>query len=125
MGTRRGLLFTIVAGFVAMAFVGTVIASELLGVISKVDVEGKKITVIEKDTDKEVVVTINDDTKVAVKKKGEDEVSLVKVDLEKLETKFKKYEDQGKKISLKVIHEKGVASKIEYQGKKKAAAATN
>ena len=78
-----------------MAFVGTVIASELLGVISKVDVEGKKITVIEKGTDKEVVVTINDDTKVAVKKKGEDEVSLVPVDFEKLETKFKKSEDQG------------------------------
>ncbi len=122
MGTRRGFLFTIVAGFVAMAFVGTVIASELLGVISKVDVEGKKITVIEKDTDKEVVVKITDDTKVAVKKKGEDEVSLVPVDLEKLETKFKKAEEQGKKISLKVTHEKGVASKIEYQRKKKAAA---
>ncbi len=125
MRTRRGFLFTIVAGFVAMAFVGSVIASELLGVISKVDVEGKKITVIEKGTDKEVVVKITDDTKVAVKKKGEDEVTLLPVDFEKLETKFKKYEEQGKKISLKVTHEKGVASKIEYVGKKKAAAATN
>ena len=43
----------------------------------------------------------------------------MKVDLEKLETKFKKYEDQGKKISVKVTHEKDVASKIEFQRKKK------
>jgi LytS/YehU family sensor histidine kinase len=122
MRTRRGFLFTIIAGFVAMAFVvGSVIADELLGVLTKVDVEGKTITVLAKDTEKEVVVKITDDTKAVQKKKGEDEPSLVKVDLEKLETKFKKYDDQGKKISLKVTHEKGVASKIEYQFKKKKA----
>ena len=121
MRTRRGFLFTVVAGFVAMAFVGSVIASELLGVISKVDVEGKKITIMEKDTDKEVVVKITDDTKAVQKKKGESEPSLVEVNLEKLETKFKKAEDAGKKISVKVTHEKGVASKIEYQFKKKKA----
>jgi hypothetical protein len=124
MRTRRGFLFTIVAGFVAMAFVvGTVIADELLGVLSKVDVEGKKITVVEKDTEKEVVITINDDTKAVQKKKGDAEGTLVKVDLEKLETKFKKYADSDppKKINLKVTHEKGVASKIEYQFKKKKA----
>ena len=45
MRTRRGFLLTVVSGFVAMAFVvGSVIADELLGVLSKVDVEGKKIT---------------------------------------------------------------------------------
>jgi hypothetical protein len=117
MKNRRGFLLTCVTGFVAMALVvGTVIADELLGVITKVDADAKKITVMEKDTDKEVVVTITDDT-VAVTKKGE-----VKVDLEKLETKFKKYQDEGKKIGVKVTHEKGVASKIEFQKKKKAAA---
>src|SRR5271170_5958820 len=85
MQSRRGLLLTLVTGFVAMALVvGSVFADELLGVLSKVDVEGKKITVIEKDTDKEVVVKIPDDTKAVQKKKGEDEPSLVKVDLEKL-----------------------------------------
>jgi hypothetical protein len=121
MQSRRGLLLTLVTGFVAMALVvGSVFADELLGVLSKVDVEGKKITVVDKD-EKEHVIKITDDTKAVQKKKGEDEASLVKVDLEKLETKFKKYEDQSKKISLKVTHEKGVASKIEYQFKKKKA----
>ena len=117
MKNRRGFLLTCVTGFVAMALVvGTVIADELLGVITKVDPDAKKITVMEKDTDKEVVVTITDETVVATKK-GE-----MKVDLEKLETKFKKYQDEGKKIGVKVTHEKGVASKIEFQKKKKAAA---
>ena len=97
-----------------LVVVGTVIADELLGVITKVDVEGKKITVIEKDTDKEIEVKITDETEAVAKKKVM-RASLVKVDLEKLETTFKKYEEQGKKgISVKVTHEKGVASKIEY-----------
>ena len=115
MKNRRGFLLTCVTGFVAMALVvGTVIADELLGVITKVDPDAKKITVMEKDTDKEVVVTITDETVVATKK-GE-----MKVDLEKLETKFKRYQDEGKKIRVKVTHEKGVASKIEYPKKPKA-----
>ena len=82
-------------------FVGAAIADELLGVLSKVNVEGKKITVIEKDTEKEVVIKITDDTKAVQKKKGDAEATLVKVNLEKLETKFKKYEDRAKKISLR------------------------
>ena len=117
MKNRRGFLLTCITGLVAMVMVvGTVIADELLGVLTKVDADAKKITVMEKDTDKEVVVTINDET-VVVTKKGE-----MKADLEKLETKFKKYQDEGKKITVKVTHEKGVASKIEFQKKKKAAA---
>ena len=43
------------------------------------------------------MIKITDDTKAVQKKKGEDEPTLVKVDLEKLETKFKKYEDAGGK----------------------------
>jgi len=120
MQNRRGFLLTAVMGVVAMALVvGTVIADELLGALSKVDVEGKKITVIEKDTDKEVVVKITDDTVQVTKKKGE--VVEGKVDLEKLAAGLKKAEDAGKKVNLKVTHEKGVASKIEFQKKKKAA----
>ena len=116
MQNRRGFLLTAVTGVVALAMVvGTVIADELLGVLTKVDVEGKKITVVEKDTDKEVVVKITDDT-VQVTKKGE-----VKVDLEKLDASVKKTIDAGKKYSVKVTHEKGVASKIQKAGKKKAA----
>ena len=63
MQSRRGFLLMLITGFVAMAFVvGSVIADELLGVISKVDVEGKKITVIEKDTEKEIEIKITDET---------------------------------------------------------------
>jgi hypothetical protein len=124
MQSRRKFLLPLIVAFMAMAFVvGTVIADELLGVISKVDVEGKKLTIVEKDTDKEVVVNITDETEAVVKKKGEDP-KTVKVDreyLEKLETKFKKSEEKGKKISVKVTHSKNVASKIEYQFKKKKA----
>lgn len=120
MQSRRGFLFKLAAGFAAMAIVvvGTVLADELLGTITKVDPEAKKITVVEKDTDKEIEVKITDETE-QVTKKGE-----TKVDLEKLETRLKKTQDAGKKgIMAKITHEKGVASKIELkygQRKKKA-----
>jgi hypothetical protein len=113
--SRRGFLIKLAAGFAAMALVvvGTVIADELLGVITKVDIEGKQITVEEKDTDKEIKIKITDDT-VQVTKKGE-----VKVDLEKLEAKVKKIQDAGKKgVMAKITHEKRTASKIEYPKKK-------
>jgi hypothetical protein len=118
MQSRRGFLMKITAGFAAMALVvvGSVIADELLGVITKVDVEGKKITVESKEDGKEVEVKITGETKL-VTKKGE-----MDVDLEKLEKGVKKQIDNGKKgISAKITHEKGVASKIQYAaGKKKA-----
>jgi hypothetical protein len=116
MRNRRGFLLTAVTGVVALGLVvGSVIADELLGVLTKVDVDAKKITVVEKDTDKEVVLKITDDT-IQVTKKGE-----VKVDLEKLSNGLKKAEDAGKKVNLKVTYEKGAAIKIEFQKKKKAA----
>jgi len=121
MQNRRKFLLTLTAGVVAMSFVvvASVLADELLGVITKVDVEGKKITVEEKGTDKEVVITITDETEQTKKGGG-----TQKVDLEKLEKGVKKQQDAGKKgISVKVTHEKNVASKIEFQkkggGKKK------
>jgi hypothetical protein len=118
MQSRRGFLFKVTAGFAAMALVvvGTVLADELLGAISKVDVEGKKITVIEKETDKEIVIKITDETEASAKGGG-----FAKVDLEKLEKKVAKAVDAGKKgVNAKITHEKNVASKIEYQQKKKA-----
>lgn len=118
MQSRRGFLFKIAAGVAAMALVvvGSVIADELLGTITKVDVEGKKITVVEKDTDKEIQVEINDDTK-QVTKKGERAV-----DLEKLDNFVKKVQDNGAKgIEAKITHEKKVASKIEVKFRKKKA----
>jgi hypothetical protein len=96
--------------------VGTAIADELLGVITKVDVAGSKIMVLPKDEDKEVEITITKDT--VQLKKGEE----VPVDLEKMDLAVKKFQDAGKKgITAKITHEKRKASKIQYAfGKKKA-----
>jgi hypothetical protein len=117
MQNRRGFLIKVATGFAVMALVvGTVLADELLGVITKVDPDAKKITVIEKDTDKEIVIKITDDTEVITGK------GAMKVDLEKLEKGVQKQIDAGKKgITAKITHEKHVASKIEYMKKKKAA----
>ena len=111
MQTRRRLVITFTACFVALGFVvASVLADELLGVLSKVDVEGKKITVVEKDTEKEIEVKITDDTEqISGKNK-----TASKVDLEKLEKKVKKAQDSNNKINIKVTHEKKVASKLEF-----------
>ena len=70
MQSRRKLLLIITACCVAMCFVvASVLADELLGVLTKVDVDGKKITVVEKDTEKEIEVKITDETE-QVSKKG-------------------------------------------------------
>src|SRR5262249_43748325 len=100
----------------AMAVVvAPAIAEELLGVITKVDVDAKKLTVVEKDTDKEHTITTNDSTEAS--SKG----GYVKIDLEKLSKKVDGAKEKGKKgVAAKIIHEKGVASKITYQAKKKA-----
>ena len=116
MQNRRKFLLTLAATVVGMGLVvASVLADELLGVLTKVDVEAKKITVVEKDTDKEIEVKITDETEQVTKK------GAVKVDLEKLSKAVEKAKDAGKKVSVKVTHEKGVASKIEFQKKKKAA----
>jgi hypothetical protein len=108
MNTRRKFFMLLTTGFVALGLIaGSAIADELFGVITKVDVEGKKLTVIEKDTDKEIIVTTNADTKL-VTKKGE-----VAVDLEKISKNVAKAQDAGKKgYAVKIDHEKAVASKI-------------
>jgi biopolymer transport protein ExbD len=121
MQNRRRFLLTLTAAVVAMGFVvGSVIAEELFGVITKVDVDGKEVTIEKKDTDpvEEIKIKITDDTEYVVKKKSS------KVDLEKLKENVEKAKDKGKKgIQVKVIHEKKVASKIYPQfgkGKKGA-----
>jgi len=120
MQNRRKFLLMVTAGFVAMGFVvASVVADELLGVITKVDVDGKKITVIdEKDNDKEIELKITDDTK-EVQKDGD-----VAVDLEKLSKRVDGAKEKGRKgVTAKITHEKGIASKIERKkglGKKKA-----
>jgi hypothetical protein len=102
-------------GLVALGLVvGSVIADELLGVITKVDVDGKVLTVVPKDSDKEIKVKVTDKTE-RVSKKG-----TGKLDLEKLEKLVEKIQDGGAKgLQAKITHENRVASKIEYQFKKK------
>ena len=116
MQNRRKFLLTLTACFVGMGLVvASVLADELLGVITKVDADAKKVTVVEKDTDKEIVVKTNDDTEYVTKK------GSGKVDFEKLEKGIEKAKDNGAKgISVKITHDKGVASKIEVQKKKAA-----
>jgi hypothetical protein len=112
MKNRRGFLLTLTAGLVALAVVITpVIAEEIFGVITVVDLEGKKVTVITKGGD-EIEVKTTDTTEVS--SKGEPS------DLEKLSKTVKKAQDAGKKGAFaKVTHEKKVASKISYGFTKK------
>ncbi len=117
MQSRRSFLIKVGAGLAAagMVVVGTVIADELLGTITKVDVEGKKLTVVENETDKEVEIKVTDDTEIVTKD------GTVKVDLEKVNERVKKIQEAGKKgARAKIFHEKNVATKIEYVRKKKA-----
>jgi len=109
MNSRRGFLLTLTAGLVALAVIITpVIAAELLGVITKVDVAGKKVTVVRDDNGKEVEITTTDDTEYTSKK------GTRKLDLEELTKSLQKVQDGGKKgIRVTVTHEKKVASKIE------------
>jgi hypothetical protein len=117
MTTRRRFLASITCAVVAVGVVaGSVLADELLGVITKVDIEGKKLTVVEKDTDKEVIITVDDKTEV-VTKNGTD-----KVDLEKISKGVEKAKEKGQKgAAYKITHEKGVASKLQRAFAKKAA----
>ena len=89
MQNRRKFVFTLAATLLGMGLVvASVIADELIGVLSKVDVEGKKITVVEKDTDKEIEVKITDETEQVTKK------GSAKVDLEKLATNLEKAKEK-------------------------------
>jgi hypothetical protein len=105
MKNRRELLLTLTAGLVAAAVIITpVIADELFGIITKVDPDGKKVTVTTKDGDD---IEVKTTAKTEVVLKGET------IDLEKLEKLVKKVQDAGKKGAFaKVTHEDKVASKI-------------
>ena len=115
--SRRTLLMSLTSAVVALGVLAApVIAEELLGVITKVDIAGKKVHVLPKDAEKEVEVTVNDDTEWVTPKGSS------KIDLEKLEKNVKKAIDAGKKgVRVTVTHEKSVASKITVAAKKKAA----
>lgn len=116
MQNRRKFLLTLTAAVVGMGLVvASVVADELIGYITKADPDAKKITVLEKDSDKEIEVKITDDTEYVTGK------GSGKVDFEKLEKGIERAKEKGRKgISVKITHEKAVASKIEVQKKKAA-----
>jgi len=118
MKNRRNFLLGLTSIFVALAVVvAPAIADELMGVLTKVDASAKKVTVVEKDTDKEVEVTVTDDTEWVTPK------GASKIDLEKVATNLEKAKSKGRKgINVTVTHEKAVASKITPAAKKKEAA---
>jgi hypothetical protein len=116
MQSRRKFVLILTSCCVAMSFVvASVLAEELLGVLTKVDVDGKKITVVEKESEKEIEIKVTDETEQVSKNK------TGKVDLEKLEAKVKKAKDAGNKVNIKVTHDKNVASKLEFPRGKGAA----
>jgi len=107
MKNRRELLLTLTDGLVALAVIITpVIAEELMGFITSVDIAGKKVTVLTKGSEDPIEVTTTDSTEV-VTLKGDT------VDLEKLARRVSKVKEEGKKgVFAKVTHENKVASKI-------------
>ena len=117
MQNRRKFVLTLTAAVVGMGLVvASVIADELLGVITKVDADAKKITVVEKDTDKEIEVKITDDTEYVA---GRIPARSTSRNWRRASRRPRRKGRKG--ITAKITHEKAVASKIEVQRKKKAA----
>ena len=114
MKNRRSFLLSTVALAVALVVaVGPAIADELFGVMTKVDVEGKRITVKSKGADKEVEVTVTDDTEWETPK-GSD-----KINLKRVAKQLEKAKEKGQPgVRVVVTHEKAVASKIAIARKK-------
>jgi hypothetical protein len=116
MQTRRKFLTMLTAGIVALVVAAApVIADELIGVLTKVDVEAKTLTVEEKGSGKEVQIKTTNDTEL-VTKKGTTKLNLKQVakGLEKLQEKGRK----GRQVTI--THENGVASKVDLTKKKAA-----
>ena len=115
MMNRRGFMLTLTTGLVALGFVvGTVIADELMGTITKVDVDGKVLTVVQKDSDKEIKIKVTDKTE-AVGKGGTPETRPGEAGKERREG-----QDAGDKgVQAKIFHEENVASKIQSRGRRR------
>ncbi len=125
MQNRRKFVLTLAICFVSMSFVvASVLAEELLGFITKVDFDAKKVTVVEKDKDEEIVLTTDDKTEYVTK---DGNVKVDKEIYEKIEKGIEKAKDAGKKgYFAKIYHEKKLITKIQrVGGKGKKAATTN
>jgi hypothetical protein len=114
---RRGFLLALTTGAVALGLVvGTVIADELLGMITQVDAQGQMLVVVPKDSEKEIKVKVTEKTELVTRK------GTSKLELKKVERYLEKMLDRGAKgIEAKITHDNGVASKVQYTAKKKAA----
>lgn len=111
MTRYRGLFRAGVALAMTLAVVaGSVFADEIFGVITKVDVDAKKITVVEKKADKETVLEVDDEAVLITPK---DEAGS-KLDLKKLEDRVTKARQKAgaKGVRAKVTHDGGKVSKI-------------
>jgi hypothetical protein len=91
----------------AAVLVAPALADELIGRITAVNIDAKKLTVREKGTDKDVDVTVTDETAIE-KANGK----AGKLDLEKLKQRVEKAKNG---ISVEITHDKGVASKLVYK----------
>jgi formylglycine-generating enzyme required for sulfatase activity len=105
MTNRREFLLMLTAGLVAAAVVITpVIAEEFFGTVTKVDMEGKTLTVLKKGGE-EIEIKTTDSTEISATK-GE-------MDLEKLARFVKKQEESGKHgASATITAENHVASRV-------------
>jgi hypothetical protein len=120
MQIRRKFVLTLAACLLGTGFVvASVLADELLGVITKVDYETKKVTVIEKDKDAELVLETNADTEYVTK---DGSVKVDKEVYEKWEKSIEKAKDAGKKgFFAKITYDKKLISKVQKVGKGKKA----
>jgi hypothetical protein len=145
MKNRRQFLVTLITTLVALTVViGPTIAAELMGHIKSVNVRGKKVTIIEKEDEKEVVVTVTDDTEF-VTPNGTIDLEKLAKNVAKAKSKGEdgdegkgkgkgrgrgkdrdkdKDHDEDKEAGTsgpmyRVTHQKRVASKIEQVAKKK------
>ncbi len=114
--TRRNWFrLAMVTAVALLVMVVPVLAEEIFGVLSKVDVENNKITVVQKKADKEVVLTVTDDTEFVTPKKSGKFVPA------KVAKAVEKAQEKGRPgIPVVVTYEDGKASKVEIKaGKKK------
>ena len=108
MKSPRLVRFAACAVAALAVLVAPALADELIGRITAVNVDAKTLTVLEKGTDKEIEVTVTDDTVV---ERGKNKSA--KIDLPKMQKAVAKAKDG---LSAEITHEKGVASKIVQKG---------
>jgi hypothetical protein len=111
MKSRRTFLMPLSCAAVALGVVVLpALAEDLFGRITAVDVPAKKVTVDPKGEEKDVVVTVKDDTVIEAGKKGEER----KLSLDELKADVEKSE---RGLFGVVTHEDNAASKIRVFGK--------